>query len=391
MTSFTISLIGPMCIFAVGLSAQNPGAGGIGSQPTGLIQPGTEANTDSWRMVLTGNVTMDDGTPPPGLVMVKQMCAGQLKREVYADPKGRFTFGSSDTSGGAGTGANTDASAVGHGPIEDLGQGESLADMTERSVRRGLDGCELEAVLPGFVSRPLILNSRSLSGNSMVGTLILKPLTKGGGYTISATTLQAPSKALKSFEKGLAALNEKKWEAAEREFGKATELYPQFAVAWFELGVARSDALDNTGAEDAWKHSLQADPKYVKPYEPLIALSNMKHDWSRSEQLASQWIATDPEAFPEAYLVDALAWLMMNDPDKAEHAARESIRLDKLSQVSKSRYVLGYILAQKHRYPESAQYFREYLAMAPNAENAATVRQQLAQYEQAGIAAAKQP
>jgi Fe2+ or Zn2+ uptake regulation protein len=53
--------------------------------------------------------------------------------------------------------------------------------------------------------------------------------------------------------------------------------------------------------------------------------------------------------------------------------------------------VLGYILAQKHRYPESAQYFREYLAMAPNAENAATVRQQLAQYEQAGIVPAKQP
>jgi hypothetical protein len=29
--------------------------------------------------------------------------------------------------------------------------------------------------------------------------------------------------------------------------------------------------------------------------------------------------------------------------------------------------------------------------MAPNAENAATVRQQLAQYEQAGIVPAKQP
>jgi tetratricopeptide (TPR) repeat protein len=388
MTRFTISLIGSMCIFAVGLSAQSP----VGPQ-TGdsLIQQNVaQPNTQVWRMFLTGKVALSDGTPPPAPVLVKQTCGGRLRREVQTNSSGQFTF-KMDANGGIGTGASQDASAAGHNPTEGMGRGDSYADAPEQSSRGGLGGCELEAVLSGFTARPMILDANSLAGASNVGTIVLRPLSKESGYTVSATTLQAPSKALKSYEKGLEALKNQKWEEAEREFSKATEVYPAFAVAWFELGVARSDAVDNTGAEDAWKHSLQADPKYVKPYQPLIALANMKHDWALSEHLASQWIATDPDAFPEAYLVDALAWLMMNDPDKAEHAARESIRLDKLSQVSKSRYVLGYILAQKHRYPESAQYFREYLAMAPNAENAATVRQQLAQYEQAGIVPAKQP
>jgi Tfp pilus assembly protein PilF len=388
MTRFSIALIGLVWIFAATASAQNLPGQQVGDS---LVQQNvSQSNAQVWRMFLTGKVVLADGSPPSAPVLVKQTCGGRLVREVQTNAGGQFTF-KMDANGGSGTGASQDASAAGHNPTEGMGRGDSYADQVEQSARTALGGCELEALLAGFTAHPMILDANSLAVASNVGTIILQPLSKESGYTVSATTLQAPSKAAKSYDKGLSDLRDQKWEAAERDFGKATELYPKYAVAWFELGVARSDALDNSGAEDAWKHSLEADPKYVKPYQPLIALANMKRDWALSERLASQWIATDPEAFPEAYLVDALAWLMLNDPDKAEHAVRESIRLDKLSQLSKSRYVLGYILAQKHQYSESAQYFREYLAMAPNAENAATVRQQLAQYEQAGIVPAKQP
>jgi tetratricopeptide (TPR) repeat protein len=147
--------------------------------------------------------------------------------------------------------------------------------------------------------------------------------------------------------------------------------------------------MDGAGAEEAWKRSLQADPKYVKPYQPLIAMANQRHDWAQSEHLASEWINTDREAFPEAYLVDALANLMLDDLEKAEHSARESIRVDTQHQVSKSRYVLGYILGLRREFAASAEYFREYLTMAPHADNAALVRQQLDEYERAGLAAPK--
>jgi tetratricopeptide (TPR) repeat protein len=375
------------CVFAVAVSAQGPPQGPQTGDP--LIQQQVSApTTQPWLMFLTGNVTLSDGTTPPGFVLIKQTCGGRLKREVLTNATGQFTFRMEST-GGQGMGASQDASAVGHNPTEDMGRGDSYADAPERSSREGMGGCELEAVMTGFTARPMMLDSNSLKGNSNVGTIVLQPLSKESGYTVSASTLRAPAKAMRAYEKGAAAMKDQKWEDASRDFGKATEAFPGFAVAWFELGVARASAMDPAGAEEAWKHALQADPKYVKPYEPLIGLANQKHDWELSEHLASAWIKTDPEAFPEAYLVDALAWVMLNDLDRAEHNARESIRLDTLRQVPRSRYVLGYVLAQKHQYAASADYFREYLAMAPNAPNAAMVRQQLAEYERAGLTASK--
>jgi len=61
---------------------------------------------------------------------------------------------------------------------------------------------------------------------------------------------------------------------------------------------------------------------------------------------------------------------------------REGLRLDKEQKIPRMSYVLALILMDKKAYAESAQYFRKYLELAPNANDAAIVRQQLPRLEE---------
>jgi Tfp pilus assembly protein PilF len=164
---------------------------------------------------------------------------------------------------------------------------------------------------------------------------------------------------------------------------KAVAAYPKFAIAWYQLGLVRQNRADIAGAIAAWKQSVRSDPKFVKPYESLTSLADRQGDWAESEKYSHAWIQLDPEDFPGAYVFNAVANAKLNKMEDAERAAREGLRVDKERKVARLSYVLGLILAQKREYGESAKYFRNYLELAPNANDAALVRQQLPQLEQA--------
>ena len=92
----------------------------------------------------------------------------------------------------------------------------------------------------------------------------------------------------------------RKWDAAVAEFGKAVKIYPQFAIAWYQLGMARQNRNDASGAVEAWKASLKSDSRYIKPYEYLTVAADRRGDWSESEKYSQLWIQLDPERLPRA-------------------------------------------------------------------------------------------
>jgi tetratricopeptide (TPR) repeat protein len=124
------------------------------------------------------------------------------------------------------------------------------------------------------------------------------------------------------------------------------------------------------------------------PYENLTVLAGSRQDWAASEAYSRAWIHLDPEEFPGAYLFNAIANSKLNRTAEAEAAAREGLRIDKGHGVPKLSFVLAMILMGRHENVEAIQRFREYLALAPDAKDAAAVRQQVSQLE---AAAAAQP
>lgn len=343
----------------------------------GQIPP--DMRTSEGAVFFSGEVTLEDGSKPPDPVLIRRVCKGSARDETWTDSKGRFSFkvavGGSDTS-------TADAAQA---PAQDRDLSRPIGNSTYYSnpITTALRDCEVQAVLAGFWSERVSIALKNTLDNTRLGRIILHPVSRGQALTVSTTTLAAPANAAKAFEKGMSAMREQRWDAAAGELAKAVAAYPKFAAAWFELGVLRQSRNDLAGAAGAWKEALKSDPKYVKPYEGLVALTERQQNWAEAEKYSRDWIQLDPEDFPAAYLYNAVANARLNNVEQAELAARQGLRLDKEQKFPRLSYVLGLILMQKHEFSESAKCFRTYLQLAPNAKDAAIVREELTKIEAA--------
>jgi Tfp pilus assembly protein PilF len=355
------------------IAASLPAMGVVGYGQTAIedMMPSSERVT-----YFSGAVTLEDGSAPPDAVRLQRVCDGQSHDEGWTDTKGRFSFKVGRNDSGTGMGDATEAADK----SGDLQRPIGFSTQVSSPVTSELKDCELEVVLAGYRADRVSLKVASV-GATNLGTMVLHPISKVGALTVSATTLQAPANARKAYEKGLELLRAKKWDAAAAELGKAVQIFPKFATAWYQLGEARLNRSDIAGAAEAWRQSVTADPKYVNPWERLTVLADQKQDWVESAKASDAWLQLDAEDFPGAWLYNAIAKARLGDADQAEHSAREGLRVDKEQRVPRLNYVLGLILMQKQQYVESAECFRTYLKLAPNARDAEVVRQQLAEFD----------
>lgn len=364
--------------------------------PTPLPTPRQPQAEPDWRqqqpfpgiqrpIFLSGRVVLEDGTPPPEPVVIERICNGQPRPEAYTDSRGRFSFQlGQNTTMLADASVNTAADSLSD-PMRrsqgtGFGQSRTLSE-------RDLIGCELRAVLPGYRSDLIPLAGRRLMDNPDVGTIILRRLGKVDGTVISATTLNAPRDARKAYEKGLEAAKKKKFEEARKQLERAVELYPQYAVAWYELGRIHQDQNNREKAREAYGKALEADAKFMKPYLQLALLSAQERNWQEVADTTDRLLKLDPFDYPLAYFFNSVANFNLRKLDAAERSAREGIKLDERNQIPKMRHLLGVILANKQDYAEAAQLLRTYLPHATNPEESELVRKQLAEIERlAGVA-----
>lgn len=354
------------------------------AQDRGVATP-SELTTDmSYEKVFyfSGEVKLDDGSPPPEPVAINRVCNGLSHFETFTDAKGRFSFG---VTPGRNDAAQGDAAQNGAPPA---GLFKAIGESTQNTmpVISKLRDCELSAVLAGYRSALVNISVKSRSDDGRLGVITLHPLSRASTLAVSATTLEAPAGARKAYDKGIDALARQQWQAAANEFTKAVTADPKFAIAWYQLGLLRQRGNDAAAASDAWKHALASDPRYVRPYESLTMQADHSQDWGASEEYSRGWIELDPEDFPAAYLYNAIANARLNRTQAAERAAREGLRIDKDHKAPRLNVVMAVILMGKNENAEAATYLREYLALAPNANDAAAVRQQLGRLDAAAAA-----
>ena len=370
-----------------------PGGGGSIGRPPGQIgqQPGqqdpfgrspSQRFPDMQRMIyLSGKVVMDDGTPPPELVVIERVCNGIPRPEGYTDSKGRFSFQL-----GQNQGVFADASVSAMGDMSPMGRQTGVSE-------RDLVGCEIRAALAGFRSSVVQLTGRRALDNPDVGTLILHRLAKVEGFTFSATSALAPKDAKKAFEKGREALRKQKFPDAEKELSKAVQVYPKYAAAWYELGVTYQQQKKIEEARNAYKQSVEADSKFVSPYPQLARLAAVEKKWDEVTQYTDKVLKLNPYLSPEIYFYSAVANYNLQKMDIAEEHAREAAKMDEKHRNPRINQLLGVILAEKRDYKGAAENMRIFLKAFPDAPDAAMVKNQLAELErlEGGAPVAQQP
>jgi tetratricopeptide (TPR) repeat protein len=113
---------------------------------------------------------------------------------------------------------------------------------------------------------------------------------------VSARALSIPQPALTATQKGLQALNEKKdARQAVLFFKEAIRLFPEYYEAYFMFGVAEMQLKEYDEAQKAFEKAIELNPQYVRPYYPLAVLLTSRKRHEDAERLLLRAIEIDAQ------------------------------------------------------------------------------------------------
>ncbi|HZP61947.1 MAG TPA: tetratricopeptide repeat protein [Terriglobales bacterium] len=374
-------LAGSLLCLVVGAQcfAQGHSGGGIsGTRGSSNLPNSTFPNTApnenpspsfSNTIFFSGKVALADGSELIEPAAIQMICGGQRHVVGYTDRKGSFSFQFADPNTST-VGNLADASTT------------MMSRVGSVQEQRNWRECELQAELAGFSSDTVELASRvSALESANIGTITLHRLEHVEGTSISVTSLAAPPKAKKELEKAREASAKGKWPETQKALEKAVQIYPKYAVAWYELGRVLLRQNDTAGAKSSFEKSVAADSKYVNAYEGLAELAFRASQWQEVVNTTNKLLALNPVNFPGAYLMSGAAQYCLGQMDAAEKISRAGIRADEAHQVPKLRYLLGMVLIRKREYVEATNLMQQYLSLANQPADVEEAKKQLAEIE----------
>lgn len=401
MKYFWVALCAILLCLTPGLYAQHGGGGtggtggggtrgGVGggttngsTNTTGM--PGMNIpnpSTPSTMLFLSGKVIVDDGTVLTDPAAIQTLCRGNTRTVGYTDRKGTFSIELDP---------NSSANLAGVGDVTDTGP-TMQNDYGGTFQMRDFRDCQVQAVLPGFTSQVVDLSPR-LGGDSRadLGSIVLHRIGEVQGFTISATSAAAPSKARKDYEKGLALEKKQKWPEAQQKFQSAVDLYPKYAVAWVELGRVQLRQSHEDDAKQSLQKARAADPQFILTYQELVQIAASHQQWKDVAEETDQLLRLNPINFPQYWFLNAVANYQLQNFDGAEKSAARGLELDPKHHIPKMEFVLGLALAQKHDYRGALEHLRNYVQTAPKSEDTETAQAQISQLEAQEAASSRPP
>ncbi len=185
-----------------------------------------------------------------------------------------------------------------------------------------------------------------------------------GGPPISAAELNIPDNAKKEFEQGKDELSKQNFPEARKHFEKATQLYPQYAWAFNNLGIIALKEGNPVEAHNFFQRSIDADRSYAKGYFNLGKLLAMEKKYADADGLLSKAQSLDPMN-PEVLFWLANIELVEGKFDMAAQACRKvhSMPHDTMPAV---HIIAARAFAAQHDLTNAATEYSSYLKEAPN-------------------------
>ncbi len=212
-----------------------------------------------------------------------------------------------------------------------------------------------------------------------VGTIVLRPINGASGDPVSLTTLTAPTRARKAYEKGAKALrsvDEPDYATAIPLLERALELHPEFAAAWEALGRARQGLGETASAREAFERSVEIDDRFLKPYLPLIEMAIAKKDWTELEPLTDRYLAMSPGNM-KLRLYNSFAALKNGKSSKAEAMVEMIGNAGEMDNWPMSFLILAEVRSRRGEFEEAAKLYEMYLRTLPYGQYSEVVKRTL--------------
>ena len=326
---------------AANLPAQRRGGSGTRSAPQASFE-------------IHGSVMLPDNVAPHRIVRLQQVCAGHSSGLAFADSKGRYSFDLgilyNPTTGAATPGGRTIA---------------SYAD------------CSIRAELEGFRTQAIPIEPAVKSRKTDLPQILLQPVAKDQSVILSATDAGIGPAAKKDFERGLDLVSGGKWRDAIKAMQKATSEEPKFATAWLSLGMLQVSQKEERDAAKSFTSAIAADERFATPYIELAVVESGIPQWDKVAEHAGKAISLDPDSFPRAYYLSAMANIRLKKNDVARKSSAEGIRVDQDHLYPDLQYMQGILLIAAGDRLQGREQLEIYLELAPDGDNADNARAQL--------------
>jgi tetratricopeptide (TPR) repeat protein len=190
---------------------------------------------------------------------------------------------------------------------------------------------------------------------------------------INAKLAEVPKNALEQYQKGLQLSAENNHKKAIEHFIKAVEHYPNFDVAWGELGSEYLTLGELENAFSALQKALALNAENLNARLSYgIALLNKKQMPEAAAELRKVIAKKDELAIPHLYL--GIALIGLKRIEEAEAELNKAVSLRKSENVGQAHRYLGGIYWQKNNYRQAVEHLEKYLQYYPKAPDAEKIR-----------------
>lgn len=297
-------------------------------------------------------------------------CGGGARPQGYTDAKGRFSFEPNGDRTLLASDASVPSRALERGPIR------------ARTGRINLFHCHLTAHLTGYRSDRLPLGSAGSLERNNVGTIVLHRLKGVEGHTVSLTSLKAPRDATKAYDKGARMLRRMSpnYQKSAAHLEAAVEAYPEYAEAWAALGEARLGLENLPGAKDALTASIDADTKYLGPYEPLMQMAYLHGEWGVLNALSERYLKLAPSSVYAQYLA-ATSAAQTGNLDRAESLVLKMRDHGEADRWPLTRVAMAMVHKGRAQFEQAATEHQSFLEVASDPARAAKVTRLLLEWQ----------
>ncbi|MCU1243950.1 MAG: von Willebrand factor, type [Candidatus Acidoferrum typicum] len=195
------------------------------------------------------------------------------------------------------------------------------------------------------------------------------------GYTVSVHDLKVPGKARHEFEKGVERLHKNDAAGSLGHFKEATDAFPNYYEAYYQIGVANLELRRGNEAEQALQRSIDlSGGGYAEPQFALGALLCDRQSYPEAERVLRRAIDVDGNSW-KGHLFLGQALFGQNRLADAEKSAREVLL--RKPEVPSTYILLANIHIKRQEYILGIKDLDTFLNMkpkGPTSEQARAVR-----------------
>jgi tetratricopeptide (TPR) repeat protein len=171
----------------------------------------------------------------------------------------------------------------------------------------------------------------TLGPNMVISDVTIMPSreAKGIANQESRTDAQAPKSARKEYQKAVASLSAKNFDAAQAHLEKAVKEFPCYARAQTDLATVLEQKRDVAGAEAALRKAMapDCDPEYIDSYIILGQMLNSQKRFADSERVLEEGVRRSPGSWQFYYQL-GVAYYGLSQIPKAESQYQKVLGLN---------------------------------------------------------------